>query len=507
MELSEEKLDSFLQAKTYLFFLLFATFLVFNISELSNPPYWDEITGLHNQAIFLAKSNFNFADLYQPSQSFKNGGSCIYPIGVLPLVYGVMYWGLPPLWVHVIGHLINIASLAFGGVLFLSLLRKFCSPMLTMLWGLVGLTEPIITGRMASQCQEAVLTAMVMFSLYAFFNDKIRQAIIIALLTCFIKATGVLLAVAYLVYFIYSAIVEKPDSRKKYLKLSLATGVGILACALLYKYTLFPQPSDRSGILYLGVEIVKSHIINFYPWIMLKLLLASIAFGIICFKKKKDFIIGNKYLILPIFIYGFFVAYFLYTEPQIPRYSAMILLPLTLMLAYGMKFLNEKYLQFIAICFFIIHMLNQNGALLPDLHPLYAADPSQLERSREFLKVIEIDRKMAADLEKNAPEIKLICKWPHVQILTMPELRYVKNSLPNIYSYGIYPRYAKATMLAFKEFDRTYSCLFAPNSAGLLVPPLFLPSSTSMIQYIDDISFKRAGVVIFTPPEFEVSGE
>ena len=46
--------------------------------------------------------------------------------------------------------------------------------------------------------------------------------------------------------------------------------------------------------------------------------------------------------ILPVFLGGFFTAYFIYTGPQLVRYSAIAMLPLTLLLAYGFRACGEK---------------------------------------------------------------------------------------------------------------------------------------------------------------------
>ena len=44
--------------------LVFMAIVFVNSSKLSNPPYWDDIIGLHNQAIFIAKHNFNPIELW-----------------------------------------------------------------------------------------------------------------------------------------------------------------------------------------------------------------------------------------------------------------------------------------------------------------------------------------------------------------------------------------------------------------------------------------------------------
>ena len=86
----ERQLAKLLQSRAQLFALLFFLFALLNISTLANPPYWDEILGLHNQAIYLARSNFDLPQLYRAQEQFRNGGSCVYPFGIMPFVYGAL---------------------------------------------------------------------------------------------------------------------------------------------------------------------------------------------------------------------------------------------------------------------------------------------------------------------------------------------------------------------------------------------------------------------------------
>ena len=55
------------------FLLFFIVLLLLNLSWVWNPPHWDEILGLHNQAVFLAKHHFSFAELWAEGQHSFEG--------------------------------------------------------------------------------------------------------------------------------------------------------------------------------------------------------------------------------------------------------------------------------------------------------------------------------------------------------------------------------------------------------------------------------------------------
>ena len=130
-----------------MFFLFFFLLLLLNFAYLSNPPHWDEIIGLHNQAVFLAKHHFSFAELWAPEQhSFE--GSNVYRFGLLPVLYGILYLLFPPQAVHLIGHVFNIACIAGAGTILFQVLKR-CSvpPFLSLLWVFAAFSEPVISGR------------------------------------------------------------------------------------------------------------------------------------------------------------------------------------------------------------------------------------------------------------------------------------------------------------------------------------------------------------------------
>lgn len=309
----ERQLAKLLQSRAQLFALLFFLFALLNISTLANPPYWDEILGLHNQAIYLARSNFDLPQLYRAQEQFRNGGSCVYPFGIMPFVYGALYSLLPPVAVHIAGHLINLASLAAAGMLFLRLVRKFCSPGLTLLWGIAAFSEPILSGRMAAQGQEAALALGIMLSLSLFFNRREKAALATAFAACLIKTTGIVLLCAYAVWFLYAAAAGPVQERRKKLLAALASGTGAVlfySSAALLATQDYPE---KSGVFHLGIALLRYHLVHFYPWVALKLAAALLLFAYLFFRRRLPS--ACRMAILPVFLGGFFAAYFIYTGP------------------------------------------------------------------------------------------------------------------------------------------------------------------------------------------------
>ena len=73
--------------------LLFVLLVGLNFARLYNPPYWDDIIGLHNQAIFIAKHHFNpialwhdqLLDVPEPHYPLATNSN-VYPYSITPWI-------------------------------------------------------------------------------------------------------------------------------------------------------------------------------------------------------------------------------------------------------------------------------------------------------------------------------------------------------------------------------------------------------------------------------------
>lgn len=483
MKSAEYYIDLILKSKLLSFLGLFLIFILFNMRILSNPPYGDEILGLHNQAIWLAENNFDFSRLYKQEQIYDNGGSLTHAVGTMAMIYGIMYYFLPPLAVHIIGHLINLAVLAFAGMLSIRLLSRFCDSRITVLWIIAIFTEPLLGSRMAAQDQDTVLTGMIVFSFFQFFNKRFYSAILLGIFCCLIKLTGIVMLAAYLVWFTMAYIRDrKTDQGKIFIRGTLSSFFAIVLVAILFLSAGFPSPSENTGIFNLGLIIIKRHTEYFYLWLFPTLLAACVLFLVILYKNHwKNWHL--EYFIFPILIFGYFFAYFTHPAiPQIPRYTVIVVIPILLFLAYSSTILNTKTQILLAFIVIFLNIFNMRGLLLFDIPAYYRAEGSQLERSREHLDIVDSDRKLCRFIEQNKPEnTKILCKWPHAQMLTMPKLRYVKEPVKNVFCLGIFPKYSKAKKITELEtVDENTWILYAPNCFDLQFLPSLAPLSDNL---------------------------
>ena len=212
--------------------IVYLFLVLLNFSCLDNPPYWDDILGLHNQAIWLAKNHFNLSELWQPGQTYLEGGSNIYKFGIIPYFYGVLYLIFDPSTVHILGHLFNIAciSLTFGVAY--AVLRKFeVDKYLALIWCLAALNEPVMSGRIVALGQECPLLCATILGLYFISQQKYWRGLLFILIAILCKMTAGIFAMAFVMWLIADLFFAGKMWRKRFGEIYpfLLTGISLIA--------------------------------------------------------------------------------------------------------------------------------------------------------------------------------------------------------------------------------------------------------------------------------------
>ena len=422
--------------------LSFLFMVILNISCLDNPPYWDDILGLHNQGIWLAKHNFNVIELWQPVNSDSN----VYRFGILPFLYGIWYSLLPARTVHLLGHLFNMGclSLAFG--LSYSILRKFkVTSYLALLWCVAAILEPIMAGRTAALGQECPLVCAGVLSLYFLQEKRFWYGLLFMFLAMLCKMTAGILVTAFTMWLIADICLAGKDWFEQFEKhkYHLITGI------LLIVFFLFASFSWHDELFTVNeVSIARSFDNLQYAWLVLVPVqfAALIIMGfvtlwhlIVLINNKSISDLSDKdnfSLLILIFTGGFWLAYGSY-GCSLPRYSAFAVFPVYIFIA--LNTFSEKKIWLttaIAAVLLAIGVISITGSYYLSLQPNRLRSGEYLERSREFLADLQYNRKACKLLEEKYFNRPVVAKWPFLQMLTIPEMGYVTKALPNVYAAG-----------------------------------------------------------------------
>ena len=431
--------------------------LVCNAAILGNPPFWDDILGLHAQALFLADHGFSRTALCD-SGTFWEGGAMVYRWNILPWGYAVLYRLLPAEMVHGIGHVFNIGCLAVAATLMVLVLRHFRFSWWAALgWGAAALAEPLLAAQGAALGQEPplVLAGMMVVAAAGFGRWQLALAAVVAVAA--IKLMAVVPAAALLGYFLFRA--WRSASRRREM-LQDAAWAGVLtiltAWLLIHDSDGAAQTMTVHSLMAMVLGRMREHFSLYFPQLAVLLVMAGALTGWRVWRLIREG--GTETepdrfrLFLWLFQGGFWGAYFFYSVP-LPRYAAFAVMTLILLLALLLPEVRTWRLGGGALLL-AANLLLCGGAFFPKLPPPRRYSGEFLERSREFLRQIELDRRVTEALSQEATGTPVVAKWPYVQMLGEARFGYVRQPLPELYSAGIVPRYLpRVRKYTGKELD------------------------------------------------------
>ena len=438
-----------------------------NFFCLFNPPYWDDILGLHNQAIFLANHHFDIARLWEPGQKYSDGGSNCYPLGMMPLFYGILYSLFTPEYVHLTGHLFNIACLSIAFTLFFMILRKYISPWIALLWCIAALCEPVMAGRTAELGQESPLIALAAAAIYCIAFRRIWSGLIFILIASFIKPTSGLLAFAAVVWLFTGGLTPGHFFRERFFMykwrqyLTGSIAVSLIISSMLAYSNISQEPYESPPnliFLFNKAFFIFSKLLPSQAILLIGMIVAA-GISILRLKARKiSWKVWFSFYLL-IFIAGFWLAYILLPSP-LPRYTGLAVFPACAFIALNIR---RRYCNALAACLAILlGVATMNGNLYPAMH---SRSGEYLERSREYIADLRSNAAICQILEKKASSNPVAAKWPFVQMLTMPELGYVTKPMQCVYAVCALPKYTSAKPFTeFKNMPDNTLYIYASNS-------------------------------------------
>lgn len=425
-----------------LFPLFFLLILLCNIHLIYNPPHWDEIIGLHNQALFLAKHNFSFTELYAPGQHSYEGSN-VYPYSILPILYAVWYSLFSPKTVHLLGHLLNFACMAGTATLLTSVLRsRGVSALCAAGWGIAFLLEPLTYGQTIALGLEPALTFGVMLALWFANRERWNCAMAAAFLAVFLKTSAAVLSFALFLYLLIRISASRSEWKK--LRIPLA---GFFLIFLFQLFLLQHNVNMTAGGLHTAsadaafsfpVYLLRKawfHTGLYFP-VLVPVFCAGIAFA--CARIRKN---GWDSLLFFLAAAGYAGAY-LIARTALPRYMAAAVPAILLLPALNCR--NRFVPWGLCVLFFLAPLCYRPLSFGERCSGEY------LERNAEHVNQTRANLELCRFLETEHFDSPVVAPWPIVQMLTMPELGYVSKPLPNLYS-GRVPFYAPVKKLVSLE--------------------------------------------------------
>jgi len=493
-EAIEERLAVLAQRPGVLFALVSCFLLLVNAAALTTPPYWDAILGVFNQAVWLAKHNFDFVRLWTTEPGWYEGGSRLNSPSVVPILLAVLYKLVRPQAVFVIAHVVTLLLASMTFVLFFLILAKHVGPLVALLWCVAATCEPVWSGRCAEIYRDMPVAACSAVALYYVHSGRLRRACVWIVVSFLVKETAMLVALALLVWMPVRHVLRR---------LWLADGKGRLTVSR-SGYMLLAAP--LLGVLAFGLVRVFRwgkfesipHIVSFFPryfyyffpslgFELVVITLVAVAVlatrrGRNGARRHRDRLFFSLFLL--ILVYGFWAAFALFRYP-LPRYASFVVFPMAALLALN---LPKTLSVALASTLIVWGSLNQYGRFLPPIVAHRLRSGESLERSREYLVDLEANIKICRTLEQEFFDTPIVAKWPYAQMLTMPEMGYVRKGLPNVYAVGIKPRYAAAKLYDPREAGRETLYIYSPSAFDFwaLFGPSLHPETGDILVLADE---------------------
>ena len=291
------------------------------------------------------------------------------------------------------------------------------------------------------------------------------------LLAFFIKPTTLILIMALGVWLALRGIIKvywfgkRSRLHLKPVPLLVGTVLMLLVISQVAKYLM---GWGRPDSIVKGFELFPLYCFFFFPSLALELLIIGITtVGTLAWEPARRRLFADEdrlffSLFLLILGAGFWVAYAIFPEPC-PRYATFIIFPMAAFLALNLPKRISVVLAVLAIGW---GCANQYGRFYPRLVEWRQRSGESLERSREYLLDLEANMAICAALARDCYDTPIVCKWPFVQMLTVPEFGYVDKPLPNVYAVGIRPLYTSA-----KQYDP--DAAMPPETLYVYVPNAF----------------------------------
>jgi len=475
-----------------LFVAAFLLFLLVNGCRILDPPYWDALTGVYSQGVWLKQHQFNYALLLK-QPVYTSGGPRIDLFCVIAPLFGLLSIFLPPPGVFLIIHLLEIACAAAAMTWLVMILKGSLAPSLAYVWALSAAANPIWSGQTAAIYLEIPAAAASSLSLYWLWKQRYLPAAAACLAGYFIKKSALLLGLTYVIFSFALLLrhlsgsggrIAGYDWRKHFLLLPYP------AMLLLGRWDpLYVTSIHRDILGYFVYFWVKARFL--YPTIAVQLLgvFGLAVYGIV---KRWNRILENNnggdfLLVLGIYTAAFWASFVLYPMPLV-RYMTSLVVPLTALFALLLS--NHRRISLgVAGGILLFNLANQDGRFLAPLPAHRMRSGHELERSREFLKDLDANRRICHYLETRCAGLPIVVKWPFTQMLAIPEFGYVKRPFPGLIEGGqpsILCRTDDLPALLKNGSLGTTLCLYSPNKNEFSWGPSLAPRPGETVMFLDD---------------------
>jgi hypothetical protein len=421
------------------FLVCFVVLALVHANAIHDPPYWDTLTGAFTQAHWQATHSFSPFALLDGTPSFNEGGACVYPFSLYPVIVGALErWGASIAVTHVSLHVLSYAAGAAVLAALFQLARRAVGGGLAALATLACATLPLFRALTAQMNMDILVAAFTLLALLAASQRRYRTAVTWAAFALLVKPTGIIVVVALAGMLVLrrlrGAWFETTDDEPPRITSALwmLGGLGLV-------FALELVLAGRHGKLPPGVSLFGGTLpflgkrLWTLPEFGLTLLALALAAPWIVKRARRG--AAHPLEIDGLVFAAAFVGFYCQYQNVLPRYCAQAfpIVLVALVAAANARF-SRRIVGTALALFALFGIVNAHGRFHPtkfadwsdpfDKRPLVANDGWLLERSLEYRDDLDLNRAIAAAAVDLRDDV-VVAGWPLLQMLAEPRFGYV----------------------------------------------------------------------------------
>ncbi|MBX7167789.1 MAG: glycosyltransferase family 39 protein [Pirellulales bacterium] len=474
------------------------------------PPYWDFAIGLWAEASFLADTDFDYARLRYEERPIGEGGTRCYVTSIVPTLVAIAMRTLPSsASVLLVAHLVTLACSAILLVLVIDLLRQRCGTVAAVLAAGCVATTPMFSAQMEMLGMDLPLALCCTLALWSIDRERPAWACAAAAVAFLVKATGSLVAVALLAYWIGGLVLARHTGRRPPVVWMLVAALLVVCetAAISWGGQLGWQMTTAFRSRDLGLAAIWT----WCPDLGMGYLAASalaVVWSVVAWRRGtlgQHFAQNGAAVFAAILCVGMLWSItriiFLprYLLPTVPLLWIFLTTALAAQIAWRLVPIG-----ILAVCC-ALNLGNQYGRFYPDLIAAHGERLGRtgalLERSLEYRADQRANLAAVRALVAANPQEPILAAWPFPHMLAMPRLGFVERPLSGYSVNGFsraYPAFQDIEQAVFVDRPQRIIVVDEGNSFSEYSRSFVLPSPQTGEELLFD-DRQASPLVVFRP--------
>lgn len=417
----------------FIWFVSVLSVLVEHPTVLFYPPYWDGVTAVFKEALFLLDHNWDYYHLAFHEEGYRAGGSRTYFLSIYPFFVSLLFAVVEnPRVIFAILKLVHVAEFLALLIAIYQLARLLRLPprQQFLVVAIVGF-YPLILGQVFAMNAELDIALCAVCAFASFFRSQVSRAFFWSLLAVLFKGNGAFVGLTLAIGSTVWAVIDRKSLWRG--SVFLIPPLVFFALILAERFWFFKGGADGQFIFpwVLGPsEFVNSvndstrFILSCLPDIYIGFLIIICLFGL-NLRNRFNQLREEFYLTLAAILVW---LSFLHFSLNLPRYLVSILPIGILVFGCMLHKLSPAFAKWIMISVLVCAVINRNGSLYRWFgFNQKSRNGDTQESTLDYLNSIKDDMRFANRISEMPKEYLFATSWPFSILMREPRMGYVSE--------------------------------------------------------------------------------